>query len=559
MTSTTADPALDNPVDTTTPEARVARPSVLVTVLTTSDHKVIGQLYIGASMLGALIVGVLGVLLGAERIDGEGTLLDSNAINQLFAGYRVGLVFALAVPLFLGIALYVVPLQLGARALAFPRAAAAGFWAWFGGVVLLIVALFNNGGPFGGNHDMVELYLGAYVVMLVGITASAATIAASVLTTRAPGMRMPRVPLFAWSALVWALGLVLVLPVLVGVLIYLYVDYRYTGLLFGRAAGIASWTEFIITGPVLALFAAPAVGVSAELLPVAFRKRLPMRGIAFTGLAFVALGLLAGVSQQSVAPAKWTQEAMTRHNYATKLGDVIVYALFVVVPLVGVLMVLGVGALMGKPARGAKRRLPSVGVSAPLVFAKLGITLILLGMVGNVLLPFVDLDLQGTVFEEGVTVAFVYGILLAGLGAAAWWIPKAYGARLPDLPLFGIAALAWLGAVLASVPYGIAGFLDQPGYAAVWDNDGPGELLNTLVTIGHGLVAIAVVAMLGALAAAGRHRSTGEPDPWGSGQTLEWTTSSPAPHDNFAEVPTVMSPEPVLDLSAAPAETVVAR
>src|SRR4029079_8579420 len=196
--------------------------------------------------------------------------------------------------------------------------------------------------------------------------------------------------------------------------------------------------------------------------------------------------------------------------------------------------------------------------------------------VGNVLLPFVDLDLQGTVFEEGVTVAFVYGILLAGLGAAAWWIPKAYGGRLPDLPLFGIAALAWLGALLASVPYGIAGFLDQPGYAAVWDNDGPGEFLNTLVTVGHGLVAIAVVAMLGVRAAeacaaraavawlgwrapAGGHRPTGEPDPWGSGQTLEWTTSSPAPHDNFAEVPTVMSPEPVLDLTAVPAETAVAR
>ena len=554
MTSTTADPALDNPVDTTTPEARVARPSVLVTVLTTSDHKVIGQLYIGASMLGALIVGVLGVLLGAERIDGEGTLLDSNAINQLFAGYRVGLVFALAVPLFLGIALYVVPLQLGARALAFPRAAAAGFWAWFGGVVLLIVALFNNGGPFGGNHDMVELYLGAYVVMLVGITASAATIAASVLTTRAPGMRMPRVPLFAWSALVWALGLVFVLPVLVGVLIYLYVDYRYTGAAVrsgGRHHGLDR-VHHHRAG------ARPLRGAGhrrvAELLPVAFRKRLPMRGIAFTGIAFVALGLLAGVSQQSVAPAQWTQEAMTRHNYATKLGDVVVYALFVVVPLVGVLMVLGVGALMGKPARGSKRKLPSVGVSAPLVFALLGLTMIVLGMVGNVLVPFVDLDLQGTVFEEGVTVAFVYGILLAGLGAAAWWIPKAYGTRLPDLPLFGIAVLAWLGALLASVPYGIAGFLDQPGYAAVWNNDGPGEFLNTLVTIGHGVVAIAVVAMLGLMLAAGRHGTTGEPDPWGSGQTLEWTTSSPAPHDNFAEVPTVMSPEPILDLTAAPAE-----
>ena len=82
MTSTTADPALDNPVDTTTPEARVARPSVLVTVLTTSDHKVVGQLYIGASMLGALIVGVLGVLLGAERIDGDGTPGEVVAVSD---------------------------------------------------------------------------------------------------------------------------------------------------------------------------------------------------------------------------------------------------------------------------------------------------------------------------------------------------------------------------------------------------------------------------------------------------------------------------------------------
>ena len=208
----------------------MARPSVLVTVLTTSDHKVIGQLYIGASMLGALDRRRCSACCSAPSAStATAPLLDSNAINQMFAGYRVGLVFALAVPLFLGIALYVVPLQLGARALAFPRAAAAGFWAWFGGVVLLVVALFNNGGPFGGNHDMVELYLAAYVVMLVGLTASAATIAASVLTTRAPGMRMPRVPFFAWSALVWAIGLVLVLPVLVGVLIYLYVDHRYAG------------------------------------------------------------------------------------------------------------------------------------------------------------------------------------------------------------------------------------------------------------------------------------------------------------------------------------------
>ena len=316
----------------------------------------IGRLYIGASVLGALVVGALGVLLGAERIDGDGTLLDTDVISQLFAGYRVGLVFAVAVPLFLGIALFIVPLQVGARSLAFPRAAAAGFWAWFGGIVLVVVALFNNGGPFGGSHDMVGLYLAAYALMMVGLTASAGSVAASVLSTR-PGMRMPRMPLFAWSALVWAIGLVLVLPVLVGVLIYLFVDYRYAGgSLFSGASGISAWTEFVITGPVLALFAVPAVGLLAELIPVTFRKRLPMRGVAFTGLALVALGLLAGVAQQPVAPAPWTDTALTRHNYATKLGDIATYAMFVVLPLLGVLIVFAVGALAGKPERRANTR-----------------------------------------------------------------------------------------------------------------------------------------------------------------------------------------------------------
>ncbi len=551
---TTADPTLDTHLDAAPADVRAARPSFLVTVLTTSDHKVIGRLYIGASVLGALVVGVLGVLLGAERIDGDGTLLDTDVISQIFAGYRVGLVFAVAVPLFLGIALFIVPLQVGARSLAFPRAAAAGFWAWFGGIVLVVVALFNNGGPFGGSHDMVGLYLAAYALMMVGLTASAGTVAASVLSTRAPGMRMPRMPLFAWSALVWAIGLVLVLPVLVGVLIYLFVDYRYAGgSLFSGASGISAWTEFVITGPVLALFAVPAVGLLAELIPVTFRKRLPMRGVAFTGLALVALGLLAGVAQQPVAPAPWTDTPLTRHNYATKLGDIATYAMFVVLPLLGVLIVFAVGALAGKPERRAKRApAPRPNVTAPLAFALLGVTLVALGMIGNLLAPFTDLDLQGTVFEEGATVAVVYGVLLAGLGAVAFWIPKATGARLPDGPLFGLAALGWLGALLASVPYGIAGFLDQPGYAAVWSNDGPGELLNALVTIGHGLVVIVAIAMVGLVLTARRASvGRGDADPWG-GHTLEWTTTSPAPRDNFAETPSVMSPEPILDLTAAP-------
>ena len=88
-------------------------------------------------------------------------LLDAGALPQLFSAYRVGLVFGVVVPLLLGLAVAVVPLQLGARSLAFPRLAAAGFWTWLGGLVLVIVALANNGGPGGGDADMVDLFLAA--------------------------------------------------------------------------------------------------------------------------------------------------------------------------------------------------------------------------------------------------------------------------------------------------------------------------------------------------------------------------------------------------------------
>ena len=99
--------------------------------LTTTDHKRIGRLFISASLVALLGVIVIAALLGIERIDGEAAMLDVNSIPQLFALYRVGLTFIVLVPLLLGIGIAVVPLQLGARSLSFPRLAAAGFWAWF--------------------------------------------------------------------------------------------------------------------------------------------------------------------------------------------------------------------------------------------------------------------------------------------------------------------------------------------------------------------------------------------------------------------------------------------
>src|SRR5258706_14676133 len=109
--------------------------------LTTTDHKRIGRLFISVSLVALLGVIVIAALLGIERIDAQAAMLDVNSMPQLFALYRVGLTFVVLVPLLLGIGIAVVPLQLSARSLTFPRLAAAGFWAWFIGAVLVIISI----------------------------------------------------------------------------------------------------------------------------------------------------------------------------------------------------------------------------------------------------------------------------------------------------------------------------------------------------------------------------------------------------------------------------------
>ena len=113
----------------------------LASWFTSSDSKVIGRNFIACALLALAGAAVLGVILGAERIDGGDALIDEGSLLQLFVAFRIALVFGALVPLLLGLAVAVVPLQVGARSLAFPRLAAAGFWAWLTGLVLVFVAL----------------------------------------------------------------------------------------------------------------------------------------------------------------------------------------------------------------------------------------------------------------------------------------------------------------------------------------------------------------------------------------------------------------------------------
>ena len=516
----------------------------------TTDHKRIGRIYLGFGLVGLLAVSVLGVLLGIERAS-DSEVFDSGSLLQIFQAQRVGLAFAGVIPLTLGLSIAVVPLQLGARQIAYPRLALTGCYMWLGGLALTFAALGRNGGVGGGDPTAVDLFLAAHGLMVVGLAASALSVAASVLTTRAPGMTMRRVPLFAWSALIGALGMLIALPVLLGAVIFAFVDHRIGIQANFGTDGIGAWIAWAYSVPAVIVYAIPAVGVAAELMPVTFKHRQPLRGPIFGGVALVGVAAFAVVSMQRVHEVSLDSD----QKFGDFVDDLLPFLIFAGLPVLGLLMVMALGGLTAKSglANGRPR------ITAAFLFADLGVAMILLGAVANAAQAITDFELLGTTFEEGATLLVVYGAAMAVFGGVLFWAPKLWGYVVPELHSLPLVLLALGGTVLAAGPLLVAGFLDQLGglpsndadVAAMLslDYDSSGELWNWLSLIGHGLMALATLAFVGLMlkvfAGGGE---TAEPNPY-DGHTIEWTTTSPAPPDNYEFVPTVASPSPVFDMT----------
>jgi cytochrome o ubiquinol oxidase subunit 1 len=514
--------------------------------ITTTDHKRLGRLYLGAGALSLLGSAVVAALLAFERVDTGGTVLDIGSLTQLFSVYRFGLTYMVLLPLVVGVALAVVPLQVGARSLAFPRLAAAGFWTWLIGAVMSVVAIVANGGPNGGNARFVDLFTLAAALALAGLVLSLISVATSILTTRAPGMNMRRVPAFTWSVLVMALCSILALPILIGLMIYVFVAHKYPSLseLSGNQA-FGQWVGFGFTHPTTILFTIPVFGFLAEAVATASHKRLRPRGPIFAAIALIGVALLATAIQSPVV----VRAAFRDLSSGDKFSDLVPYAMVHIVPLIGAFLAVA----LVLPNLGAKPK-----PTAPLLFGVLASLLALAGIAASALQHIGDAAVAGTVFEEGTWLLMVYAVVVFAMGAVVHWGPKWWGRTLPSVPAMGLALLAFVGALLAAAPMLIAGFADQPGgiFPAVepgvdgvvkFSYSGPAGLWNGLSAVGHVLVLVAVLGFVG-LAARGfvKGDAAGD-DPW-DGQTLEWATTSPAPADNFAAIHVVQSPEPLLDL-----------
>jgi heme/copper-type cytochrome/quinol oxidase subunit 1 len=514
---------------------------------TTTDHKRIGRMYAGVGLVALLATAVLGAVLGLERADDSSLLLDGDSLLQLFQAYRVGLVFAAIIPLGLGLAIAVVPLQLGARSLAFPRLALTGFYSWLGGLALTMVALGRNGGIGGGNDQAIDLFLAGHGLMILGLLASAGCVATSVLTTRAPGMTMRRVPLFTWSALIGALGMLLALPVLFGAIVYVFLDHRYEQFNFGGSEGIGAWVGWAFSVPAIIVYALPAIGVAAELVPVTFKHRQVLRGVEFAGIALVGVTALAATTQQYVHDVTFDTDG------ETFIKGAVPFLVFAGLPLLGLVILLGLGLLTAQ--RGLADGKPKI--SAPFVFALFGLLMIAVGIAANFVYGITDLELLGTSFEEGATLFVVYGAALGVIGGLIFWAPKLWGRTVPDKQVLPLALVGLGGATLAGAPMLIAGFLEQVGGVPANDDDvalllsiefvDQGALWNTLSLAGHGLMALTVVAVAGLMlktfTGAGE---AAEDNPYG-GHTIEWGTPSPAPAHNYEHVATVASAEPQFD------------
>ena len=517
----------------------------------TTDHKRIGRIYLGFGLLGLLAVSVLSVLLGIERASDSSDLFRSGSLLQLFQAQRVGLAFAGVIPLALGLSIAIVPLQLGARQIAYPRLALTGCYMWLGGLGLTFSALIRNGGIGGGDSNSVDLFLAGHGLMVVGLAASSLCVATSVLTTRAPGMTMRRVPLFAWSALIGALGMLIALPVLLGGVIYAFVDHRIGIQANFGTDGIGAWIAWAYSVPAVIVYAIPAVGVAAELMPVTFKHRQPMRGQIFAGIALVGVAALAVASMQRVHSISFDKS----QQFGDFFDDLLPFLIFAGLPVLGLLMTMALGGLTAKSGLANGR--PKI--TAAFLFADLGVAMILLGAVANAMQAITNLELLGTTFEEGATLLVVYGAAMAVFGGVLFWAPKLWGRVVPDLHSMPLVLLALGGTVLAAGGMIVAGFLDQAGglpandadVAAMLnlDYDSSAQLWNWVSLIGHGLMALATLAfvalMLKVFAGAGENA---EANPYG-GHTIEWSTTSPAPADNFEFVPTVASPSPVFDMT----------
>ncbi|TKK78660.1 cytochrome c oxidase subunit I [Herbidospora galbida] len=532
----------------TSPLAPVKRGkgAVIVSWLTTTDHKVIGYMYLISAFGFFVIAGIMALLIRAELAHPGLQIVSNEQYNQLFTLHGTLMLLLFATPLFAGFANVVMPLQIGAPDVAFPRLNAVSFWLFLFGGLGVTASLFNaEGAPSFGWTGYTPLSTGPYspemggdlwimglVLSGLGTILGAVNFITTIVTMRAPGMTMFRMPIFTWNILLTSVLVLIAFPVLAAALLVLEADRRLGAHVFDAEVGGAMlWQHlfWFFGHPEVYIVALPFFGIVTEIIPVFSRKPL-----------FGYVGLVgATISITGLSVTVWAH-----HMFAT--GRVLLpffsFMSFLIAVPTGVKFFNWVGTMW----RG------HLSFEPPMLFAIGFLVTFLFGGLTGVILASPPLDFQA--HDSYFVVAHFHYVLFgtvvfAMFGGFYFWWPKWTG-RMLDFrlgrwhfwPLFigfhtTFLVQHWLG--ITGMPRRYADYSAVDGFTT----------LNMVSSVGALILGISTLPFLFNVWYTAKYAPRVEvDDPWGFGNGLEWATSCPPPRHNFHRIPPIRSERPAFDL-----------
>jgi cytochrome c oxidase subunit 1 len=505
--------------------------------VTTVDHKRIGVLYFVTAFFFFLVGGLEALIMRAQLMRPDNTLVDAETFNQLFTMHGTTMVFLALMPLSASFFNFVVPLQIGARDVAFPRLNAFSYWLFlFGGIYLNLSFVFGgapDAGWFGyANLTAKQFNPGhgidfwAVGLQILGIASLAAAFnfIVTIVNLRAPGMGFMRMPVFCWMTLVTSFLIILAFPVITVALVFLLFD-RLTGTHFyqvGAGGDTLLWQHlfWVFGHPEVYILILPAMGIVSEILPTFSRK--PLFGYPFVVYSGIFIGVLGfGV---------WSH-----HMFAVGLGPIAdsffaVATMLIAIPT-GVKIFNWIGTLWGG----------SIRLTTAMLFAIGFIALFIMGGLSGIMHASPPTDLQQT--DTYFVVAHIHYVLFGGtiMGIFAgiyYWFPKVTGRMLSE----GLGKLHfWINFLAMNVtffPMHFAGLLGMPRRIYTYSNELGVTHLNYYSSLGSFLLGASVLLLVVNILKSVKGGKPVEHDPWDA-RTLEWTIPSPPPHFNFLKLPHV--------------------
>jgi cytochrome c oxidase subunit I len=511
--------------------------------LTTTDHKRIGLLYIGTALAFFVVAVALAMLMRTQLIQPDMGLLSPDRYNQIFSMHGTTMVFLFGMPILIGLANYLVPLQIGARDMAFPRANALSYWLLlFGG--LLLYASFAFGGALDTGwfsyapltlrqfspHDGVSFWIVSLALLGASSILGAVNFIVTCLRFRAPGMRLTQMPVFAVATFINSFLILFAFPSLTAALAMLYLDRHYGTSFFDPAGGgdpiIWQHLFWFFGHPEVYILILPAFGMMSEVVPVFARKPLFGRGSMLVMLAVIGvLGFLV-----------WAH-----HMFAAGLPSLFNTVMAATSMLIAIPTGVKIFNWLATMWGGALR------FTTALLFACGLIALFTVGGITGVTLAVVPWDWQVT--DTYYVVGHLHNVLIAGTVFAAfaaiyYWFPKMTGRLLDERLGKAHFWLMTVGFVLTFMPMYALGPMGMPRRVYTYAADVGWGTLNLVSTLGSYLLAISILVFVVNLLRSVRRGEVAGDNPWRA-WTLEWATTSPPPAGNFVALPPIRNELPL--------------